>query len=488
MAAKKVLIIGGGIIGSAVAWRLAREGAAVTVLERARVGQEASWAAAGMIAPQAEAQGAGPFFELCLRARDAVAANIETLRAESGTNPEYDQAGILYVAFNDGERAELEERGRWQLRAGGAVEELSAEAARKIEPAISSEITFALYLPLDRRTDNRKLTHAYANAAIAKGASFIEGAAVDAVMVKAGAATGVRLHDGRIHDADIVVNAAGAWAGAVRGLEADRVEVYPVRGQIVCFESRPGLIGPSVFSPRGYLVPRRDGRILAGSTMEEAGYNKSVTLAGLAKIVRGAYDMVPSLGAISFRETWAGLRPATRDFLPVLGASPTLGNVFYATGHFRSGILLSSISGEILADLVNGRKPAVDLAPFSPARFTGVAKVKALGLVRDILFRSRIDAVAQALGVEVAYASDITQARARALELRPAAVFADLSDANFPAAATAREIRAAIDGARLIGFASHVDLKSLGAARDAGFDTTLSRSEFTARLPELLKG
>src|SRR5207245_8765537 len=222
--AKKILIIGGGIIGSAVAWRLACEGAAVTVLERARIGQEASWAAAGMIAPQAEAQGAGPFFDLCIRARDAVAGTIETLRAEAGVDPEYDQAGILYVAFNDGERAELEERGRWQVRAGGAVEELSAAAARKIEPAISPEITFALYLPMDRRTDNRKLTHAYVNAAIARGATFVEGAGVDAVMPRGALATGVRLHYGRIFDSDVVVNAAGAWAGAIRGLEADRVE------------------------------------------------------------------------------------------------------------------------------------------------------------------------------------------------------------------------------------------------------------------------
>ena len=487
MAAKKILIIGGGIIGSAVAWRLACEGAAVTVLERARVGQEASWAAAGMIAPQAEAQGAGPFFDLCIRARDAVAATIDPLRAEAGVDPEYDQAGILYVAFNDSERAELEERGRWQVRAGGTVEELSPAAARRFEPAISSEITFALYLPMDRRTDNRKLTHAYVNAAIASGAAFVEGAGVDAVVTRGSLATGVRLHDGRSFDADVVVNTAGAWAGAIRGLEADRVETYPVRGQMVCFEGRPGLIGPSVFSLRGYLVPRRDGRVLAGSTMEEEGYNKSVTLAGLAKIVRGANDMVPSLGAISFREAWAGLRPATRDFLPVLGPSPSLANVFYATGHFRSGILLSAITGEILADLVNGRQPALDLAPFSPRRFSAVTTVKVLGLVRDILFRSRIDAVAQALGVEVAYVSGFEQARARASALKPKVVFVDLSDKNFPASETAREIRAAVDRVRLIGFASHVDLKSLAAARDAGFDTTLSRHEFTARLPELLK-
>jgi glycine oxidase len=483
----KVLIVGGGIIGSSVAWRLAREQAQVTVLERGRIGQEASWAAAGMIAPQAEAQSAGAFFGLCIRARDVFEANIETLRAESGVDPEYDHAGILYLAFNPADQAELRECARWQVNAGGVVEELSPAEARKLEPAISPEVTYALHMPRDRRTDNRKLTHSYAAAAIAKGTEFVEGARVAEIVVKNGRATGVRMDDGQVREADVVVNAAGAWAGHIRGLEVDRVETYPVRGQIVCFETRPGSLGPSVFSLRGYLVPRHDGRILAGSTMEEAGYDKSVTLAGVHKIARAAIEMAPSLGALPFREAWAGLRPATRDFLPIIGVSPTASNVVYAAGHFRSGILLSAITGEIVADLVFGREPSIDLAPFSPARFSTAPQVRALGLVRDILFRSRIDAVAQALGVEVAYAADLEQASARAVELKPAIVFADLSDASFAAAPTARQLRAAVAAIRLVGFASHVDLKSLASARDAGFELTLSRSEFTARLPELLK-
>jgi glycine oxidase len=484
---KKIIIIGGGIIGCSAAWRLAREGAQVTILERGRLGQEASWAAAGMIAPQAEAQGPGAFFDLCMRARDVFDATVETLRAESGVDPEYDRNGILYLAFNDAERVELEERARWQAAAGGMVEELPPAAARRLEPAISADVVYALRMPLDRRVDNRMLTRAYAAAALAKGADIIEGARAAEVIVKNGVATGVRMHDGRIHEAGVVINAAGAWAGELRGLESDRVETYPVRGQILCFEARPAALKESVFSPRGYLVPRRDGRVLAGSTMEEAGYNKAVTLAGIEKIARGAAAMVPAMGELPFREAWAGLRPATRDFLPVIGPSPSVANVFYATGHFRSGILLSAITGEITADLVNGRKPAIDLAPFAPARFSARRKVRALGLVRDILFRSRIDAVAQAVGAEVAYASTLEQARVRSAELGPAVIFADLSDPGFVPARVCAELRAEGEHARLIGFASHVDLKALSSARDAGFDLTLSRSEFTARLAEFLK-
>jgi glycine oxidase len=482
---KQVVIIGGGVIGSSIAWRLRREGAAVTVLERGRLGKEASWASAGMIAPQAEAQAPGPFFQLCLRARDTFEAALEMLRADTEVDPEYDRAGILYLALNDSERRELEQRAQWQTGAGGTVEELTPSAARQMEPGISPETVYALYMPLERRIENRKLTLAYATAAISKGAAFVEGVTAREVCVKGNNVTGVRTDDGRRFQADIVINAAGAWAGEIQGI-ADKLETYPVRGQIACFETRPGHLRSSVFSLGGYLVPRRDGRILAGSTMEEAGFDKSVTLAGLAKITVAALDMMPSLGELPLREAWAGLRPATRDFLPVLGPSPSVPDFFYATAHFRSGILLSAITGEIVADLVQTRNPSIDISPFSPKRFADPPKIRTLALIRDILFRSRIDAAAHALGSEVAYASDLEQALRLCSECRPATVIVDLSDAAFAPAEACQKIRSRAEQARLIGFASHVDLKTLNSARSAKFDLTLSRSDFTARLAELL--
>ncbi len=366
----KVIIIGGGIIGASIAWRLARERAEVLVLERARLGQEASWAAAGMIAPQAEAQTSGVFFDLCLAARRAFDATIDRLVADARLDPEYDPEGILYLALDPAERAELESRARWHRAAGALVHELSAAEARRIEPAISPETLFALHLPDNRRVENRKLTQAYIAAAINAGAQFREGVAVDSIVTAADRATGVRLHDGSTLAADLVIVAAGSWSHHVRGLEADHVALHPVRGQILCFETRPRTLSTAVFSMRGYLVPRRDGRLLAGSTMEEAGYNKTVTLAGIEKITRGALAMVPALADLPFREAWAGLRPATRDLLPVLGYSPSVANVIWSTGHYRSGILLSALTGEVVADLVAGRTPSIDLAPFSPARFT----------------------------------------------------------------------------------------------------------------------
>jgi glycine oxidase len=372
----KAIVIGGGIIGCSVAWRLAAEGIVTTVLERGRAGQEASWAAAGMIAPQAEADGPGPFFDFCMKARDAFEAIVDRLVRDGGVDPEYDRAGILYVALDADERVQLERRAKWQRTVGAPLEELSGAEARRIEPLLSPEAIYAIHMPTNRRTDNRKLTQAYAAAACRAGAEFVEGARVEALAIRGERAPGFAMHadgvvmdDGSTREADFVVNAAGSWAGEIRGLEADRVKLHPVRGQMICFEVAPGTIGPALFSLRGYLVPRRDGRLLAGSTMEEAGYNKAVTLAGLDKIARGAAAIVPALGAAAFREAWAGLRPATSDLLPVLGFSPSVSNVLWAAGHFRSGILLSAITGEIIADLVKGRRPAVELGAFSAARF-----------------------------------------------------------------------------------------------------------------------
>ena len=365
----KALVIGGGIIGSSVAWRLASEGVQVSVFERGRLGQEASWAAAGLIGPQAEAHEPGAFFDLALAGKRSFDSIVERLTAESGVDPEYDAHGVLYVAFDDAARAELQSRARWQRAAGGEVEELSPREAFRLAPVLSEKIIFALHLPTNRRVENRKLTLAYINAATHAGAEFREGARVNSIAIGSGRATGLRLADGSLETGDVVINAAGAWAGDIRGLEDDRLHFYPVRGQILCFDARPGLIGPSIFSTSGILVPRRDGRILAGSIFEEAGFNKSVTLDGMERILRAVRAMVPSIASIPFREAWAGLRPASDDLLPVLGPSPTVANVLYAAGHFRSGILLSALTGEVIADLVKGRQPSIDLAPFSPARF-----------------------------------------------------------------------------------------------------------------------
>jgi glycine oxidase len=365
----KALIIGGGIIGASVAWRLAQNRMSVKVFERGRLGQEASWAAAGLIGPQVEAQEPGIFFDLCVAGKNAFDAMVDGLARESGIDPEYDEHGALYVAFDEEGAARLKSRARWQRGVGAQVEELTPAQALELAPALSPEIIYALHMPTNRRTENRKLTMAYVRAAQKAGSIFKESTRVAEVVTRGGRAVGVRFDDGSVEEGEVVIDAAGSWASEIRGLEADKIRFYPVRGQIICFEASPGLLGPSLFSPDGILVPRRDGRLIAGSIFEDAGFNKSVTLAGIATITSGVVAMVPGLRGVAFREVWAGLRPASDDLMPVIGNSPTVPGAYYAGGHFRSGILLSALTGEIIVDLVMGRKPSVDLSPFSPARF-----------------------------------------------------------------------------------------------------------------------
>ena len=367
----KILVIGGGIIGNAVAWRLARNGLDVTILEQGRAGQEASWAAAGMIAPQAEAEGPGPFLRFCVEGKRAFEAVLPELIAESGVDPEYDvNSGVLYAALDEQERAELSTRAAWQRAAGLRVEEISGDQARAIAPALSAQAIYALYFPHENRVENRKLTQAFLVAALKAGVTLREESRVDAIEARGGRFSGLRLHGGELLEADVAINAAGSWASVIRGMEADNVSLHPIRGQIVCFETQPNFVGPAIFSLRGYAVPRRDGRLVTGSTREQAGYSKNVTLEGMEHIVRGVRDMLPVLGGMRFREAWAGLRPATSDLLPVLGQSPAIPGLYYATGHFRSGILLAAITGKVIAAMVTGAKPDADLSHFSPARFT----------------------------------------------------------------------------------------------------------------------
>jgi glycine oxidase len=368
----KVLVIGAGIIGNAIAWRLARAGVDVTLVERGRAGQEASWAAAGMIAPQAEAEGDGPFLRFCVEGKKTFEALLPELLAESGIDPEYDKgSGVLYVALNEKDRAELAARAAWQRAAGLRVEEISGDEARAITPALSPQTIYALHFPHENRLENRQLTQAFLVAALKRGAKLLEDSRVEAIETRGGKFSGLRLQGGELLEGDAAVNAAGSWASMIRGTEGDNVRLHPVRGQIVCFQARPNLVGPAIFSLRGYAVPRRDGRVLAGSTREMARYSKDVTLEGMESIVHAARDMLPALAGMRFREAWAGLRPATTDFLPVLGPSPTVPGLFYATGHFRSGILLAAITGRLLAGIVTGGKPETDIGHFSPARFAG---------------------------------------------------------------------------------------------------------------------
>jgi glycine oxidase len=363
-----VAIIGGGIMGSAVAFRLAQRGVAVTVIERGIPGAEASSAAAGILGPQMEADGPGPLLELGLQSRALYPALAAELRDTTGIDVGYTRSGVLAIALDESGDEELSRRRAWQQARGLRAEALSGDAARVVEPALGPAVRSARSFPDDAQVNARELARAFSQAAAGAGARFSSGRYVRRVVIEAGAATGVEL-DGEVLAAGAVVVAAGSWSGLVEGAGLPPATVRPARGQLVSIETRPPLFRQVVsVHGRGYLVPRRDGTVLAGSTVEMAGFRKEVTVGGLAAILTLARTLVPALADAPVTGTWSNFRPFTEDHLPVLGTT-SVRNLVLATGHFRNGILLAPVTAEAIAALVATGQSPVDLAPFSVARF-----------------------------------------------------------------------------------------------------------------------
>ena len=378
----EVAIIGGGVIGLAVARALSLRGVShITVIERSSFGAESSGAAAGMLAPQAEANAADEFFSLCSRSRDLYPAFAVQLFEETGIDIELETAGTLYLGLNERDVKEIERRYEWQATAGLNVERLSADAARKLEPSISSKVELALLFPLDTQVENRKLIKALVASNKNRGLNLVNETSASSVKIERGRIKGLDTSRGFIATEKVVV-AAGSWTSLLTASEISSEKVMdsalpdlgiePVRGQMLCFDANPAIFKHVIYSPRGYLVPRRDGRLLAGSTTEHVGFDKSITDDGMRTIHAAAVEISPRISSAPRREAWAGLRPRAADGLPVLGAYAEIAGLFYATGHYRNGILLAPITGELIAEVVTNGTTTSLMNNFSPDRFARV--------------------------------------------------------------------------------------------------------------------
>jgi glycine oxidase len=380
-----VVIIGGGVIGLTIARALALQGMRNAILfERASLGTEASFAAAGMLAPQAEADASDDFFRLACQSRDMYGSFAAALHEETGIDIELDPTGTLYLAFTEHDKDEIDKRYDWQTRAGLAVEKLSALEARELERCIKPSLLAALRFPQDVQVENRRLLSALANSIQRLGVKTITETTVNSLCIEHGRLTGVETSRGFVGCPTVIV-ASGSWTSFI-GVSCKEsndgkslpppppmVRIEPVRGQMVCFDSKPQLTRHVIYSPRGYIVPRRDGRLLAGSTSEAAGFAREVTTSGIGSIVNNAQEIAPGISNLPMIDSWAGLRPRAADGLPVLGPCDEIEGVFYATGHYRNGILLAPITGELIAQAVIDRVVSPSLIPFSPNRFDTVA-------------------------------------------------------------------------------------------------------------------
>lgn len=361
-----VIVIGGGVIGSSIAYRLARQGARVTLFDGGAPGQ-ASAASAGVIAPPADAT-PGPFRELALEGARLYPALCEELLERTGIDPGLRAGSVLYLARTEADELELRHRRDRLAGAGVIAGWLDASRVRDVEPALAGDIRAGLHVPQQHQVDAPALVRALRRAAADLGAR-LRPEMVDRLDLQGERVAGVRCGGERLEAAEVVI-ANGAWAGSFAADLGRAIPVRPVRGQMVGLRPMESLLRTICFGPRVYLLRKSEGWIYVGATVEEAGFEARVTAAGVSELLAGAAALVPSLGQATFSHAWAGLRPAAPDAMPLIGRLPGRSGLTLATGHFREGVLLAPITAELVADLVERRRPRLPLDAFDPGRFT----------------------------------------------------------------------------------------------------------------------
>jgi len=371
---EQTIIVGGGIIGGSIAFELARRGRRVLLLDRQQPGLEASWAAAGMLAPTPDPHDAPQLIPLARASFERYPGFIQAVEESSGRRVCFEQVPAFHVVFGENAarmRAGIE---RMLGQMGIPGEFLEVAEALRLEPQLNPAATAVLRLPGEARVDNRLLTEAVLLAAERNGAESRSGVPVSTVEVEGGRCTGVRANGERI-PAQTVVIAAGCYSNQIGGVEC-YAPTQPIRGQMLALRppAEPGqkegtFVRHVLRSEKGYVVPREDGRIVVGSTLENVGYEKRVTPEGIQQLLNAALELVPALSHAPVAETWSGLRPDTPDHLPSLGPTDVPG-LMMATGHFRNGILLAPITAHLLRAWILCEKLPVPAEAFNPLRFT----------------------------------------------------------------------------------------------------------------------
>ena len=376
MTHKKVLIIGGGVIGLGIGWQLVKAGASVTIYERGEAGRAASWAAAGMLAPLAEAHTEeSALLQLGCKSLARYPQWVDALASDAEMSIGYRAEGTLIIGLEPDDTHQLRHLYTAQQNLGLDVEWLSGREAREIEPVLSPRVTAAIHCATDYQVDNRQMVTALQHAYQICGGVLHENSTIEKIVIENGTATGVQTQDG-FQAADMLILAAGCWSAQVDGLpDAIVPPVRPVKGQMLALQMEAGIALNAVirtvrarYPTSVYLVPRDDGRLIVGATSEEMGFDTRLTSGGVFELLRGAWEAVPGTYELPLLETWAGLRPGSRDNAPILGKTP-INNLIYATGHYRNGILLTPITAYEIAKLILTGETSEIIAPFQLNRF-----------------------------------------------------------------------------------------------------------------------
>jgi glycine oxidase len=367
----RVAVIGAGVSGLGIGWRLALAGCPVTVFERGEAGRGASWAAAGMLAAGLEAEpGEERLLALNLEGQRLWPAFRDQLEAASGIGIGYREEGTLAIALTRDDAERLRFAFDFQRRHGIALEWLGALEARRLEPHLRPGLAAAVLSRSDHQVDNRRLVLALKEAFVLAGGTLREHAEVGALDLEEDRVRGIVVKGDR-HAADVVVLAGGAWSAGLEGLPAaGRPQVRPVKGQMLALRMDPAqpLLRHVLWAPKGYLVPKPDGRLIVGGTVEERGFDPELTAGGVLALLEAAWRAVPAIEELPVDELWTGFRPTSRDDAPILGPTPIDG-LFLATGHHRNGILLTPITALAVSDAILSRRVPEIIREFTIDRF-----------------------------------------------------------------------------------------------------------------------
>jgi glycine oxidase len=361
-----VAVAGGGLIGGSIALELARAGLRVAVFDQGEPGREASWAGAGILSPAPESPATIPLVPLGKASMALYPEFVAQVEELSGQSVGFRPKGTLDALFASDAVSELSTLIAMHHGLGLKAEPLSPEDARELEPALSSDLQAAALRPDEASVDNRALTQAVLQAARRSGVELFPGRAAKAIWREGKTCTGLEFQDEKV-SAKWTIIAAGCFSSSIEGMKS-YVSVRPAKGQMIALRLQGLPMERVLWSEKIYLVPRNDGRILAGATVEYVGFEKQVTAGGLEKILSAAIELAPELAHAKIEETWAGLRPDSPDHLPILGPTD-LDGLLIATGHFRSGILLTPITARLIREWVTHQRVSLDWERFSPLRF-----------------------------------------------------------------------------------------------------------------------
>jgi glycine oxidase len=364
-------IAGGGLIGSAIALELAQAGLSVAVFEKGEPGREASWASAGILSPAPETQGMIPIVPLAKASIGLYPEFVANVEGISGQNVGFRPFGTMDVLFSRDAKRDLSTLIALHHGLGLKAEPLHPEEARELEPALSPEAEAAALRPDEASIDNRALTQAVLHATQKSGAEIFPDKVVEAIWREGSRCAGLKLRNENV-SAKWTIIASGCFSANVEGV-AVYAPVRPAKGQMASLRADELKIRRVLWSEKIYLVPRNDGRILAGATVEYVGFDKHVTAGAIEKILSDAIELAPGLANARIEETWAGLRPDSPDHLPIVGPTDLEG-LLIATGHFRSGVMLTPITARLIREWITEQRVSVDWERLSPMRFAAARK------------------------------------------------------------------------------------------------------------------